>query len=99
MQTIPHQFSEVIQYVFEHLLQLSSPALIWALVKVGRAFGKVEDRVLAAEANITKMATNDMPHMNAALQEIQKSNASAAQSLATLVERTPRRASKAHAAK
>lgn len=99
MQVLPHPISDALQYIFEHLLQLSSPVIIWALLKVGRTFGKMEDRVLAAESNITKMATNDMPHMNAALLEIQKSNASAAQSLATLVERTPKRASRARATK
>lgn len=99
MQILPQPISSALQYIFEHLWQISSPAFVWAVLKAGRAFGKIEDRVLAAEAHITKMATNEMPHMQAALQDIQKSNDSAAKSLATLVERTPKRASKARASK
>ena len=77
------------EWVSQHLAVIGWPTVCLLAWKVSRFVTNLENRAVVAEAHITKMATNEMPHMQAALEEIQKSNASIDSSLKTLVSRTP----------
>ncbi len=60
------------EWVSQHIQLVGWPLVVLAAWKVRGIAAKWNNRIVAAEHHITKMATNEMPHMQRALMNIDK---------------------------